>query len=175
MLPHEISLSDHRYIAFQVGDLEVTRLTYYNPKRTNWESYREDLMTNLGVIPRVIHLVPDVNLAVDLLQQAILSSYHQNSLQAGWFTHQQWFFGGKELSHLKASTGRLFNQAKRTGGWESYKTVLTCYNKEIRKTKQSSWRDSCQGIKDIPDRVRLMRVMAIQSANRVEFIKLPDA
>ena len=28
----EIYLSDHRYILFQVGDLEVTRVTYHNPK-----------------------------------------------------------------------------------------------------------------------------------------------
>ena len=35
----EISMSDHRYVVFQVGDLEVTRLTYRNPTRTNWESY----------------------------------------------------------------------------------------------------------------------------------------
>jgi hypothetical protein len=27
----EIPFSDHRYIVFQVGDLEVTRLTYRNP------------------------------------------------------------------------------------------------------------------------------------------------
>jgi hypothetical protein len=45
----EIPLSDHRYIVFQVGDLEVTRLTYRNPKRTNRESCREDLKVNLGV------------------------------------------------------------------------------------------------------------------------------
>jgi hypothetical protein len=74
----EISLSDHRYIVFQVGDLEVTGLTYRNPKRTNWESYQEDLKVNLGLVPRVIHSVRDVELAVDMLQQAILSSYHQN-------------------------------------------------------------------------------------------------
>jgi ABC-type lipopolysaccharide export system ATPase subunit len=30
----EISLSDHRYIVFQVGDLEVTRLTNRNTKGT---------------------------------------------------------------------------------------------------------------------------------------------
>jgi hypothetical protein len=74
----KISLSDHTHIVFQVGDLEVTRLTYRNPKRTNWESYREDLKVNLGVVPRVIHLVRDVQLAVDLFQQAILLSYHQS-------------------------------------------------------------------------------------------------
>jgi hypothetical protein len=36
------SLSDHRYILCQVGDLEATKVTYCNPKRTNWESYRQD-------------------------------------------------------------------------------------------------------------------------------------
>jgi hypothetical protein len=35
---HEISLSDHRYTLFKVGDLAVTRLTYCNMKRNNWES-----------------------------------------------------------------------------------------------------------------------------------------
>ena len=74
----EISLSDHRHIVFQVGDLEVTRLTYHNPKRTNWESYQEDLKVNLWVVPRVIHSGLDVELAVDMFQQAFLSSYHQN-------------------------------------------------------------------------------------------------
>jgi hypothetical protein len=70
------------------------------------------------------------------------------------------------LSCLKASTRRIFNQAKRTGDWES----LTCYNKEIRKAKQSSWREYCQGIEDVPDRARLIRIMASQLANRVESI-----
>jgi hypothetical protein len=62
----------------------------------------------------------------------------------------------KELSRLKASTRWLFNQAKRTGDWESYKLALTCYNKEIRKAKRSSWRDYCRGIEDVPDRARLV-------------------
>jgi hypothetical protein len=72
------SLSDDRHTVFQVGDLEVTRLTYRNPKTANWESYREDLKVYLWVVPRVIHSVWDVEVAVDMLQQAILSSYHQN-------------------------------------------------------------------------------------------------
>jgi len=46
----EISLPDHRYIVFQVGDLEVTRFTYHNPKRPNWESYQKGLKANLRVL-----------------------------------------------------------------------------------------------------------------------------
>jgi hypothetical protein len=133
----EISLSDHRYIVYQVGDLEVTRLTYCNPKRTTWESYREHLKVNLGVVPRVIHSVRDVQLAVDKLQQAILSSCHQNCPARVALLPRTVPWWNKELSFHKASPRRLFNQAKRTGDCESYKTVVTCYNKEMRKAKRS--------------------------------------
>ena len=64
----EISLSDHRYRIFQVGNLEVLRHTYRNPKRTNWESYQKDLKVNLRAVPRVIHSMQDVQLTADMLQ-----------------------------------------------------------------------------------------------------------
>jgi hypothetical protein len=38
----EISLSDHSYTVFHVHDL----VTYCNFKRTNWESYWDDLEAN---------------------------------------------------------------------------------------------------------------------------------
>ena len=56
----ELCLSEHRYVVFQVSDSEVTRFTYCNPKRTNWESYQEDLRAKPGAVLRVIHLVQDV-------------------------------------------------------------------------------------------------------------------
>ena len=37
----EISLSDHKCIVLQVGELEVSRLIFQNPKQTNWESYQK--------------------------------------------------------------------------------------------------------------------------------------
>lgn len=73
-----IFLSPHRRTVFQVGDLGVYRPIYRNPKETNSESYQGDLKANLGVVSRAIHLVRDVQLAADMLQQVILLSYHQN-------------------------------------------------------------------------------------------------
>jgi hypothetical protein len=48
---------------------------------------------------------------------------------------------------------------KRTGQWDTYQETLTCYNKEIRKAKQSSWRRYCQKISDVPGSARLMKIM----------------
>jgi len=39
----EASCSDHRYIRFTVMDIDHSVITYRNPRRTNWESYRTDL------------------------------------------------------------------------------------------------------------------------------------
>jgi hypothetical protein len=98
-----------------------------------------------------------------------------NIVQLGWFSHQGGFpWWSKELSRLKASTRWLFNKANKTGDWEPYKMALTSYHKTIRKAKQSSWREYCRGNENVPDRARLMRIMANQSANKVGSIKLPN-
>jgi hypothetical protein len=106
----EISLPYHRYIVFQVGDLKVTRFTYHKPKRPNWEAYQEGLKANLRVIPRVTNSVLDVKLAVDMLQQDILSTYHQNcpAWVAPWVV--PWWY--KEWNHLKTLTRWLLIKPK---------------------------------------------------------------
>jgi hypothetical protein len=71
----------------------------------------------------------------------------------------------KKLSGLRAKTRKLFNAAKRTGQWDIYKETLTCYNKEIRKVKQSPWRRYCQEISDVPGGARLMKIIAKQPTN----------
>jgi hypothetical protein len=62
------SLSDHRHICFQIHNIKVEQSTYRNPKRTNWESYQDDLQVNLGTISRNIHTIKDVDRSVDRLQ-----------------------------------------------------------------------------------------------------------
>jgi hypothetical protein len=49
----------------------------------------------------------------------------------------------KALSGLMVKSRRLFNVAKRTGFWDTYKEALTSYNKEIMKAKRFSWRRHC--------------------------------
>jgi hypothetical protein len=43
----EPSLSDHRCVCFEVGNTAITRVTCRDPKRTNWESYKDNLRVNL--------------------------------------------------------------------------------------------------------------------------------
>jgi hypothetical protein len=43
-------------------------------------------------------------------------------------------WNGKLIS-LRQQTRRLLTRAKMTGEWDTYKEVLTSYNKEIRQTE----------------------------------------
>jgi hypothetical protein len=75
----------------------------------------------------------------------------------------------KKLSWLRAKTRKLFNIAKITGQWDTYKETLTCYNNEIRKAKRSSWRYCHLNVLAKPT-----KIMAKQATNEVSTIKLPD-
>jgi hypothetical protein len=114
---------------------EISRITYHNPRRTNWESYREDFKVNLGAVPRVVHSVRDVELAVDLVQHAILSSYYQNCPARMALSPRRVPWWNKELSHLKPLQDGFLIKLKKTGDWESYRMALTSYHKAIRKAK----------------------------------------
>jgi hypothetical protein len=74
----EPSLSDHRYICFQIGNTDITKVTFRDPKRTNWKSYKDNLKVNLGTMSWKIRMIRDTDLAVDQLQRAIILSYHNN-------------------------------------------------------------------------------------------------
>ena len=67
-------------ICLQISNFTVDQVTYRNPKRTNWDSYKDDLKVNLETISRNICTINDVDQSVDQLQQAIISSFNRNCL-----------------------------------------------------------------------------------------------
>jgi hypothetical protein len=74
----EPSLSDHIYICFQIGNITSEQITFRNPRRTNWESYKDDPRETLGIISRNIRMIKDIDRVVDQLQRAISLPYYHN-------------------------------------------------------------------------------------------------
>ena len=96
-------------------------------------------------------------MAADEMKQSILVSYHHNYRTT--VTDSPWKvpWWSVDVSKLRANTRRLFNRAKMTGDWDSYRNSLTRCN--IAITKPQSWRKYCQGIDQIPSGARLMKVL----------------
>ena len=78
------------------------------------------------------------------------------------------------LETLKKKSRKLFNKAKNTGDWESYKAASRLYNKEIRRAKQESWDKFCQNMNDIPTASRLHRLLAKDHTNQIGNLMKPD-
>jgi hypothetical protein len=57
----ELSLSYHRYICLQIGNITINYVTFRNPNRTKWESYKDDLKENLEIVSRKISLIKDTD------------------------------------------------------------------------------------------------------------------
>jgi hypothetical protein len=170
----EPSFSDHRYICFRIANITINQVTCRNPKRTNWESYKDKLKVNLDTISRSIRKIRDTDRSVDQLRQAINMSYYHNCPVKTTHSPRMAPSWNKKLSGLRAKTRMLFNIAKRTGQWDNCEETLPCYNKEIRKAKRSSCRRYCQEISDVPGSVWLMKIVAKQATNKVSSIKLTD-
>jgi hypothetical protein len=67
---------------------------------------------------------------------------------------------------------KLYNRAKRMGEWDTYKEAFTCYNKEIKNAKRSSWTRYCQGNEDVPGSTGFMKIIVQQVTHKVGSMEL---
>jgi hypothetical protein len=74
----EVSCSDHRHIRFTVMGIDHSVITYRNPHRTDWESYRNDLSGFLSGMTDKINNFPDLEIAANQLQDARAFAYNEN-------------------------------------------------------------------------------------------------
>ncbi|XP_029668326.1 uncharacterized protein LOC115238540 [Formica exsecta] len=74
----EPSLSDHRQIVFRLANVRTETIYRRNPKRTDWDSFREDFSNGLRGFPKRHGTAAEVELCVDHLQRALVGSFENN-------------------------------------------------------------------------------------------------
>ena len=170
----DITLSDHLLIMFSVKGLSRHVTEGRNPKSTNWVSYKEDLHAKTVGQFGKLSSIADLDLAVDQLQQSIIQSYYQNCKATKADSPRLVPWWSKELSFLRSKCRKLFNRAKKSGDWLSYKTALTSYNKAVRDAKRNSWRKYCDGIRHSSATAKLVNIMSKDRNCSLNTIKLPN-
>jgi hypothetical protein len=74
----EASCSDHRYIRFIVTGFNCSTEVYRSPRKTNWESFRTDLLGCLYKMTDRINDFADLKTAAEQFQEAINFAYTEN-------------------------------------------------------------------------------------------------
>jgi hypothetical protein len=112
----EPPLSDHRYICFQIGNISINKVTFRNSRRTNWDSYKDDLKVNLETLPRRKRTIKNIGRTLDQLQRSIISFYYHNCPAKTTSSSGTTPWWNKKMSGLRPKTRKLFNIAKKKQG-----------------------------------------------------------
>ncbi|XP_072161372.1 retrovirus-related Pol polyprotein from type-1 retrotransposable element R1 [Bemisia tabaci] len=168
-----VSLSDHRYITFKLNVEAKSTYFYRNPRRTNWDLYRKELVRRLGEVELRYGNIQELNAAALALEGVITSAYHNScpEIKRREPTLEWW---SPKLGELRQETRKLWNKARRDGSWDEYYTSLNAYNRELRRAKKESWRKFCEEIDTYSDGAKLMRLLAKDPAFKGGNLMKPD-
>ncbi|XP_067203049.1 uncharacterized protein [Linepithema humile] len=74
----EPSLSDHRQITFRTAKARGKEIKFRNPRKTKWDSYRENLASSLRGFPKRHGTENELETCVDYLQRSLINCYESN-------------------------------------------------------------------------------------------------
>ncbi|XP_012538026.1 uncharacterized protein LOC105837636 [Monomorium pharaonis] len=144
----EPSLSDHRQITFRLAKAQTKVMTVRNPRKTNWDSFREDLAVGLREFPKRHETPQEIKLCVEHLQRALVGSF-ENSCP--------------KRTDFRGAARRAWNSARNTvrqTDWDLHRRTQKAYRDSEIRAKRESWRRFCESVEGIPETARLGRILA---------------
>nr|XP_012224501.1 PREDICTED: uncharacterized protein LOC105673444 [Linepithema humile] len=110
----EPSLSDHRQITFRIAKAREKEVKFRNPRKTKWDSYREDLASSLRGFPKRHGTEDELETCVDYLQRSLVNCYESNCPERAVTNDRgtSWWTPG--LQGLRVAACRVWNRARNT-------------------------------------------------------------
>ena len=170
----EISLSDHSQILFEYNAGTLLTEVYRDPKTTNWELFYSKILRDESTFKGKIKSVRELEDSSRVFSNKIIALYNESCPVKKRTSNKDVPWWNKKLEKLRKSTRRLFNRAKLTSDWDTYRESLTEYNREIRKSRRRGWRFMCERIENTPTVARLQKALSKDHTNGLGRIKQSD-
>ena len=167
----KISFSDHNWILFNIDMHSQDRISFRNPRRTDWAKFNTVLRSRLGKEPVVANSTAGLENSVGKLEKAIDVAFKVSCPLTRAKSYPPWW--SKELSELRRETRQAFNVSYGSKSWQPYRDKLRAYKKAISVAKRDSWKEFCQSIDNTRDTARLSKVLAKGHSNPA-YIKRDD-
>lgn len=152
ILPKQTS-SDHNVIAFEIDyeqpSIKATRASRYNTKRADWDKFRKHLTENIrstGATSSPDEVINAQELATNL-ENAIIEASERSIPRKTQFTRSvPWWTPNLTESRRRAfdtrhAYQRTKNEPHRLKLKEVYRKARNKYISEVRKAKETSWRN----------------------------------
>src|SRR5262249_36517953 len=147
----DVTVSDHKWIMYDLATDKVEPSVYRNPMRTNWDLFLGDLMKSLEPGEGNPKTCEEVEEALSNLERNLLSSY-EVACPLRRAPVQKSRFWSHDLEKLRKNSRKLFNRAqhtKSTSDWTSYKVAIGEYKSTLRAAKRKPWLRFCDEVKDL--------------------------
>ena len=95
--------------------IDHTVITYRNPRRTDWESFKTDLSGCLSGMTDKIKNFTDLEIAANQLQDAINFAYNENCPLTMRKNNRNTSWWNQDLAVKRMKVRRLFSVAKKSG------------------------------------------------------------
>jgi ribonuclease HI len=163
----DISLSDHRYIKFNIESQKLQCEAYRNPKKTDWMYFRRFLSDHL-LEPHKIEDSISLNNEANKLEEIIIKAYHAScpvkikvtNRKCSWFTPLLMRMRRKTRSLWNIAKGKIKAKDFEHPHVKEYRMALTNYNNEIKKAKALSWKIKCSEIQQTTECARLQKLIS---------------
>ena len=173
----EPSLSDHMQIVFKLANVRPEVIRRRNPRKTDWTSFGRHLAIGLESFPRRHGTNEEVELCVEHLQRALISSFEASCPERTVGSNRKVSWWGPELQGLRTEARRAWNRARNTGhqsDWDLYRRAQKVYRDSILVAKRRSWKGFCESMESFPEASRLCRILARNPDSTLEAVRLPE-
>ncbi|XP_036146976.1 uncharacterized protein LOC118647010 [Monomorium pharaonis] len=173
----EPSLSDHRQITFRLAKVQAKVRTVRDPRRTDWDSFREDLAVGLREFPKRHGIPQEIELCVEHLQRVLVGSFKNNCPERTVRNTKDVSWWNPKLQELRSAARRAWNRARNTShqaDWDLHQRAQKAYKDSVVRAKKESWRRFCESVEGIPEAARLGRILARDRDAALEAIRLDD-
>ena len=160
----EDSLSDHRYIGFQLRTDPTIIPLGRNPRKTNWTAYTEKVDETLGnfKVSDKLSTVATLEGYTNKLCEVLKDSFNETCPIRKERTGKTVPWWNKQLSMLRKASRKLLNRAlksRKEEDWSTYRLKQKDYKTLLRKSKQESFRNFCSEINEVKDTARLCKIL----------------
>ena len=171
----EESLSDHRYIQFQVKADRPVLPSWRNPRATRWDAYCADLEAALGGRMTQIETTDDIEMELKALYSGIQTSFYKNCKERKhkYAKGALWWY--PELNKMRKECRSNIRRARRNQiDGRTARDVRKKYKKVLRQCRRESWHRFCASVEGPRPAARLFKILSKDRTVDVDDISMPD-
>lgn len=173
----EASLSDHRYIKFEIRVTKLPSRMIRKPKLTNWSAFCRYLKADGRLSFGEPKTEPELENAVSCLTGALVGSYQRacplrkvkRGFRAPWWSTR--------LQELRRITRKHLRRALSTnceGNWSLFRETQATYKREIRHSKTAAWKNFTETVETVPEMSRVKKILTREGVETLGSLQKPD-